>query len=580
MRKILLIYMIILTGIFFSCDDEFLEKYPITAVSPEKFFTSANDFKLYMNQFYPDLGGFPDWQVGYFNTDIGTDNQIGNDPSTWLNGQGVQSVSDNDWNYNFSKIRNLNIMLNKTGNASWNEIKGYVGEGRFFRAWFYFKLLKKFGGVPWVNKEISLDDTESLEAPRLQRNVIADSIIADLDFAIANLPLKAQTEKFRVSKEAALAFKARVCLYEGTWEKYHGKKGTPFKVDGSDGTKYLEMAMNAAKEIIDGGKFSIDKKGSETYNSLFNSEDFTASTEVILWRQKIRGMGSQNVTQMMRFGLSWGLTSDLINSYLCLDGLPASLSALPLNDYSLSEVVINRDPRLAQTIFYPGVALNINDKGSGTVTPFANVELLKVRSGYMQRKGFSPLESNLQNNQCQLAYIYFRYGEVLLNYIEAKAELAESGKTTLNQNDFDISINKLRARVNMPDFQYSTPIIDNSDPMSGILPWYLVEIRRERRIELAVEGYRIDDIFRWAAADMLIKGRLFRGAPFQYYIDNNLFTTSQIQFVDDDGILSPWFNTEIDNQGGYAFNLNRDYLYSIPLQEISLAGYTNNPGWE
>ena len=132
----------------------------------------------------------------------------------------------------------------------------------------------------------------------------------------------------------------------------------------------------------------------------------------------------------------------------------------------------------------------------------------------------------------------------------------------------------------MPNFNYSTPIIDPDDPLTGIIPWYLVEIRRERRVELAIEAFRTDDIFRWAAADELIKGKIFRGAPFQWYIDREWYEEGQITYVDEEGLLSPWYNTAIDLQGGFNFNLNRDYLMPVPLQEVTLGGYENNPGWE
>ena len=576
-------YLIITFGVIYGCtDDSFLEKYPLTAVSPETFFKTGNDFKLYTNQFYDDLGDWLNTSLGIYGMDEGTDNQINNTPSTVLNGQNVKPVTDANWSNNYSSIRKINIMLSNINNVAWNDINVYVAEGRFFRAWYYFRLLQRYGGAPWINRPLTPNDTEGLTTPRLPRNILADSIVADLDFAIANLPDKSRAEKFRIYKEAALAFKSRVCLYEGTWEKYHAKKGTPFRVEGSDGSAFLSQAMDAALEIINSGIFSIEKGGTEPYYNLFNKEDYSSNKEIMLWRQQLRALRSRQSRSQEVYEANMGfyLTKELLDSYLCMDGKPISLTSLEISEDSLPAVIVNRDPRLAQTIYTPGVAVKIDDVSGAITVQYTYPNLLKVRSGYQFRKGGSPKASNMAIQADQTAFIYIRYAEVLLNYIEAKAELNESGKTTLSQNDFDISINKLRERVNMPAFDFSNSIVDPLDPLTGKIPWYIVEIRRERRVELAVEGYRWNDIYRWAAAEELIKGRIFRGAKFQWFIDRGWYTASQIAYIDNQGYLSPWFNTTIDNQGGYNFNLSRDYLYPVPSQEELLGGYTNNPGWE
>lgn len=571
-------YLIYLTGILIliSCQDNLLEKYPLTSVSPETFFKKADDFKLYVNQFYDGLGD--NSELGP--SDIGTDNHINLDPNHHLDGMTVNDVTDNNWNSSYNYIRNINIMLANTGDVNFEEIKTYLGEARFFRAWQYFKLLQRFGGVPWINEPLLPTDIDKLKTQRAKREVLVDSIVADLNFAIANIPTINNTEKLRLNKETALAFKSRVCLYEGTWEKYHGIKNTPFKVEGSNGTKYLQMASDAALQVINSGSFSVEKTGEEPYFNLFNREDYSSSSEVILWRKNDRNLRVNNRSVRIYSAIgNGGLTKDLIDDYLATDGLPISLTSLELTDDSLPAVIQNRDPRLAQTIFYPGVVARVDD-ATGEVTQYFSHPILdRAVTGYHYRKGASQLESNLLNSMDQIAWIYFRYGEVLLNYIEAKAELNQSGDVTLTQNDFDITINKLRDRVGMPNFNYGSPIIDQTDPFTGEIPWYLVEIRRERRIELATEDFRWDDIFRWAAADKLIKGKIFTGAPFQWYIDRGWYKKGQITYVDKEGYLSPWYGLSIDLQGGYNFHLDRDYLYPLPLQEITLAKYENNPGW-
>ena len=583
MKKTYLIYLIIAFKLFTGCTDkDFLEKYPLTSISQETYFKTENDFKLYVNQFYDDLGDWAGWSYGPFDDDRGSDNQISSAPDPHLNGETIVEVNDNQWTNKYRKIRDLNILLTAdVPSANMSNITTYLAEGRFFRAWFYYDLLRRFGGVPWTNKPIDPNNFQELETPRSARNAIADSIISDLDYAINYLPEASQEEKFRLNKEVALAFKSRVCLYEGTWEKYHEIEGDPFRVDGSDGSKYLQLAMESALEVINSGLYSIEKKGDEPYFNLFNREDYSSNKEIMFWRKSLREIRQQNVSRIIiegEYNAIGGLTKNLIESYLCTDGLPISLTSLSVIDDSLTAVIQNRDPRLAQTIFYPGVPRRIEDGTDKILAEYIHPDLTVTVTGYHFRKGASMLMSNFGMQQDQMAYKYFRYAEVLLNYIEAKAELNEMGKATLAQSDFDISINKIRERVDMPYFNLATSFVDPQNPFSGKIPWYLVEIRRERRVELALEGFRFDDIFRWAAADELIKGKIFRGAKYQWYID--MGWNPGITYVDEEGLLSPWYNTYVDMQGGYAFNLNRDYLYPIPFQEIVLAGYQQNPGWE
>lgn len=571
-------YTALLAGLvlLFSCQEDYLEKVPLTSVSPESFFKKADDFKIYVNQFY-DLLGDPSGPVDDMNTDV----QMGINPSQHLNGETVKTVNDGNWTNGYSNIRKVNIALDaSTEGIIWDEVKAFKGEARFFRAWEYFKLLQRFGGVPWINEPLVPADIEKLQTPRSPRNVIADSIIADLDYAISNLPSKTKAQLSRLNKEVALAFKSRVCLYEGTWQKYHGKKNTPFQVSGSNGSGYLQMAADAALQIINSGIYAISKAGNEPYYSLFNQEDYSSNTEILLWRKYDRNIKSHSISRIIVDGIATGgLTKNFIEDYLATDGLPKSLTSLPLADDSLTLVIKNRDPRLAQTIFYPGVPISFGTTGNANLYNYP--DLLRTITGYQYRKGASQTLANVQANFVdQTAHIYFRYGEVLLNYIEAKAELHELNAGTLTQNDFDISINQLRDRVNMPPFNFNNTIIDADDPFTGKIPWYLVEIRRERSVELAVEGFRLDDIYRWAAIDELIKGKIFLGAPFQWYLDRDFYKPDQIKGVNAQGILSPWLGQAIDLKGGYAFNLNRDYLHPLPAEEEVLAGYENNPGWE
>ncbi len=582
MKKILTICSLVLAGFLTGClNDDFLDRQRLTDVSPEAYFTKPNDFKLYSNQFYNGLGNSLNWDIWIYGWENGTDNLIGPQPNMDFNGQITIPVTEAQWSDAYSRIRSINILLANTGRAKWEDIKIYVAEAKFFRAFQYFELMRRYGGVPWVNKPIIPSDSKDLTLPRLSRDVLADSIIADLNFAIGNLPSHSTVEKFRISKEVALAFKSRVCLYEGTWEKYHGKSGDPFAVAGSDGSKFLQLAVDAAQEVIKSGLFLIDKKGNEPYYNFFNQDNYSSNKEVLLWRQNNRELIQRSFSRSIWLAShQYSLTKNLIDTYLCTDGKPVSLSSLEVSDAGLPDVVLNRDPRLAQTIFYPGVPFTIDDKTGAVTDKFKYPNLLSAFTGYQFRKGGSVKESSIQTNGDQSGLIYFRYAEVLLNYIEAKAELNQSGGASLTQNDFDISINALRDRVDMPHFNYSDVITDNKDPFTGKIPWYLVEIRRERRVELALEGFRKDDIFRWAAAGDLLKGKIFNGAKFQWFVDQKYYSEGSIKYIDNDGYISPWLGTGFANEGGYKFNLDRDYLFPVPSQEMLLGEYeSNNPGW-
>lgn len=577
MKNILYITLFFCITLMSSCSDD-LEKYPLTQISPEIYFKTADDFRLYVNQFYEEMGNTGSFELGIYDDDAGTDNMVNNNPNSFLNNEYTVPVNDGTWDDAYGEIRNVNQLFARSNGAE-EEAQVYIGEAYFFRAFQYFRLLKRFGGVPWISEPLGISDGE-LYAPRLLRNQLCDSIISDLDKAISKLNSVTESDGRRVNKEITLAFKSRVCLFEGTWEKYHGKKQTPFAVEGSNGTQYLKLAVEASQAVINSGHYAIANDGSsEPYYNLFNQNDYSNNTEVLFWRQYSNATHAQNLSSWIAQGREWGITEDAIDAYLCTDGNPLSTTTVSTNDYSLVTVVENRDPRMGQTIFYPGVPTNIDDNTGAVNATYAYPDLTQVRTGYHLRKGGSVKNTYLKLNLDEVGLIYLRYAEVLLNHIEAKAELYASEEASLSQNDFDNTMNPIRDRVGLSHFNFGTPINDADDEFSGEIPWYLVEIRRERRIELMAEGFRLDDIRRWAAADKLINGRVFRGSKYQWYLDEGFYTQEDVPYFDTDGVLSPWLGSDVYNQGGYNFDVNRNYLYPIGQEQITLAKYTQNPGW-
>ncbi len=239
-----------------ACKKGFLDRAPLDRISDAEYWKTTNDLQLYCNGFYsrmlPIYNGFGNIGIYGLDADYGSNDMIEMAYNTALNGERtvpstgpsttpVNSIvgwSVTDWGH----IRNVNYFLANYTRVSADAaaVNPFVGEALFFRAWFYFGMMKSYGALPWINKPLLTTDTSLIFGARLPRNIIADSILADLDRAIAFLPTKTKALPQRVTKEIAMAFQSRVALFEGTWEKYHA--GTPFGVSGSNGSQYLTKA--------------------------------------------------------------------------------------------------------------------------------------------------------------------------------------------------------------------------------------------------------------------------------------------------------------------------------------------------
>ncbi|KIA96508.1 hypothetical protein OC25_01780 [Pedobacter kyungheensis] len=581
------IYITILMLALFlaACKKDFLDRTPETSISEAEFWKTQNDLQLYVNNFYT---AFPS-TIGAFGTigpygldaDDGSDNMITMSVNGNMNGVRTIPSSGGGWAYgDWSTLRNINYFMvnyNKV-NASWDNQKTYVGEALFFRAWFYFSKLRQFGDLPWVNKPLDITSGE-LKTPRLSRAVIVDSIMNDLDRAVQYLPSKASAQASRVNKQVAQLFQARIALFEGTWEKYHA--GTAFGVNGSDGTKFLQKAATVSADLIanPGGYALVATPGTDGYWRIFNQVNYSSNTEVMLWRQyDLNINGGHYWHRYTNTGAGRGLTKNLVDYYLCTDGNPITGNALYQGDATLLNVVKNRDPRMAQTIYInDGNHIVTNNRPNGAapnifdVPTFSAPNEQKPATGYQVYKGHDP-DYNQQQDRGTSGYIIFRFAEALLIYAEAKAELG-----TISQNDLDLSVNKLRARVGMPNMLLAAITADPKWEFPALSP-VINEVRRERRVELACEGYRKDDIFRWAAADELIVGWKPKGAKLAQWtgvVDSKYLTSYP---VDENGYIE-LFKTNLAT--GYKFNLLRDYLSPIPTDQMVLnPDIKQNPGWQ
>ncbi|GHT13151.1 hypothetical protein FACS189426_17650 [Bacteroidia bacterium] len=606
MKKIkYLIAIPALFALFISCNDEFMDRAPLDKISDANYWKSANDLKLYVNNLYSrnDLLAREDgWgSIGPYgwDADNGSDTEVRYYYEGRMNGEGTIPDDGSGWgNGDWEALRDINYFMDhyKTVEelTSFDAVKQYVGEALFFRSIFYFNKLRRYGNLPWTSVTVTTS-SDVLFGERLPRNQVVDSIMADLDNAVNYLPNRSGWTG-RITKETAMALQARIALYEGTWEKYHADDA--FKAAVNQSAKFLEKAAKVSGDLIAleeaGGYPGLDGVGAEFgYRDLFNQENHANSKEVLFWRKYEAGAINSIWDRYSANGAGRGATKNLMDSYLKTDGQPV---APGYNDATLLDLATGRDPRLAQTI-------QINDgkhfRWEKATPPVYFIAPSfdgwdseeSCPTGYQIYKGHNFRYADARaSGQGLQALIYFRYGETLLIYAEAKAELG-----TINQSDLDKSINKLRDRVGMPHLTTGVAVDPNFE-FAGLSP-IIQAVRRERKVELACEGFRVDDIMRWAAAGELIVDKIPVGAKlaqwtnfkFDDYLPEATPDLSRQKVFDErvsalaadaDGYIKIFKNTLNGGTQGFKFNVNRDYLYPIPTNQLTLnPKLGQNPGW-
>jgi len=566
--------LLLSTAVFTSCNDDFLDRTPLDEVASEVYFTKPKDLETYVNQYYTNAF-FP--KYANHGSDFDSDDQIFAN-SIDMRLQGTRTITSTG-TINFNTVRSINYFLNNyqrvAENNQLNTYKQYVGEAYYFKAVAYFTLLKTYGDIQWLDKDLGTSSPELYDA-RTPRNIVVDRILSTLDSAAMYLSEDKGTGAGRVNKWIALLMQSRIALYEGSWEKYH--QGTAFGVANAEPNKYFTKAMEAAKKVMDSGKYSIysTNNSSTDYKNLFSLRDYTGNSEVMFWRKYDNDLsrGDNGFTNDRNLRMATPsnktLTKQFADSYLCTDGQPISSSNLFQGYTTLLQEVSNRDPRMKQTIATPDQLWKI--LANGTTQNWSEVYSrlnqntdYYAPTGYIIQKGYDPdVTYHIQQFE-ETPSILFRYAEVLLNYIEAAAELGIA-----TQSDVDLTIKKLRDRVGMPNLVLNSITTDANWDFPTLSP-LINEIRRERRVELVGEGFRWNDIARWAAADELIVGKRPKGIKASQI-------TSQLIPVDENGFFDP---LKTSHPTGYGFKLNRDYLNSIPISEIVLNDkLTQNPGWE
>lgn len=496
MKKLKYLLLITLIGVF-ACDDEFLDVVPETSIGAENFFNTEEDLQIYINSLY----NFPGF--GIYNSDRATDNAT-TTGNTELKTMMVSSPSSTTitGGWSWSTLRSVNLFLENFDRAeiSTEKLNHFEGMARFFRAQFYMGMVKRYSDVPYYDFVIDTDDTDALNMARDPRTFVVDKIFEDYQFAadyvFENQPSGA------VNKWVVRAYMARAALYEGTYRKYHDELGLTASAD-----TYLNMAKNLSKDIMDNGPFSIHNTGNTDadYASLFTSSDLSSNSEVIFAVYSEDQVKNSGWSETVFGNYEVSPSKDLLQSYLMADGSYYSAQA-GYETFSFVDEFQNRDPRLSQTYAYPGFNL-VNTRTYSQGGGLYVQQLAKNFSGYHQIKGFVNVRDQATIND--LDYPIIRLAEMLLTYAEARAELGE-----ITQADLDQSVNLLRQRVGMPNMTMSVVADAYQQAKYPGVSALTLEIRRERRVEMALEGYRYDDLMRWKAGKLLEeepKGIYFSG---------------------------------------------------------------------
>jgi hypothetical protein len=582
------IFSILLIAAVTSCN---LDEFPVDTADNQAIFGSASGLELYSNSFYNIL---PGTDVGVFQGDDNSDLVARNGVDTYLAVNALSPVTSSGWSW--SALRNINYFIENAENSPVAEKDHYIGTARFFRALFYFDKVKRFGDVPWIDRTIDIADSLTLYGGRDDRFEVMEKVLEDLDFAIENISLTSDASSTRITKNVARAYKTRIALFEASFRKYH----TEYGMQGTANAWYEEV-VNTANEITG---FTLHKGAN---NELSYREMFIAKTpyadETILavaLDASLQVFSSANRRFISpTYGNRPSLTRGFVNTYLNLDGTPFTSDAGYQSTPFVDEVK-NRDLRLKQT-----VRLGDYHRTENGVSVVAPPNFTQTFTGYQPIKWCYderfPYDDESRNDN---AHIIMRFAEVLLNKAEALAELG-----AMTPGDWSETIGALRERAGITGSTLTT-VPSEADPY--LVDYYLgkftdpilLEVIRERAVEMVFEGLRPDDLRRWHI------GELFEQAPM-----NGMYVPALGEYdLNEDGVMDVYFyqgdrpessnpaiayvdvtpssaagRIQLSNgtSGEVLWNpgarewLDKKYLYPIPENDrIMNPNLGQNPGWE
>lgn len=578
--------LLLATAVSFSSCDDFLTRDPQDTVTDVPSFWNNEEnlrtsFLDYYTYFFP----------GYRSSWERADNFAETNVADWTddNAQEVATLftkvapTSDAGNWNFKKVRNMNLLLSRIQSSSLGEEakNHWSGVARLFRAMEYAKLVQKFGDVPYYDAVLGSTDNEQLYRARDPRTTVMDKVNEDLAFACANIRVNDGTKGLTVNRAVAQGFASRIMLFEGTWQKYHAN-------NTAKAAEYLKAAKDYAAALMQTNAYSI----APSYKSLTTSEDLAGNPEIIMYRSYVENVVMHSLMSFQNTEMEMSSPSrSFIDAFLTKNGLPIHQAGN--TDYKGKEYakeIQNRDPRLADNI----------DEESGL--RLNGVAAVYAASGYYANryvnKDLINKPGGMSNTNTTDAPV-MKLNEVMLNYIEAAAELADLGQYTLTQADFDKTINAIRDRqsTQMPHvtlagnaLKVNGVEINDPDRDATVTP-IIWEIRRERRVELAYEGLRFNDLRRWGKleyADMVKNKKLNMGAWINKAdYPENADALAKITLCDENGNI-------VTGNEGYIMPItevakmrqmaDKDYLYPIPVDQITMYethGFklTQNPGW-
>lgn len=579
---------------FSSCSD-FLDREPITKPEAGNFLTGAIQVENYINGLYMTLLSFSKFGLGVRSEEKNSDNIIAEKYDARLHGQNNQFSGASDWQTGYQNLRKVNYFFHnyKVPEAQENEdVLSLKGEAYFLRAYWHFDLLKKFGSIPVMDAFWDENATiAGLQIPAKTRNEVARFILSDLVEAKNLLHSRGKYSGIRINKEAAMVLAMNVALYEGTWEKYHSSDD--FASSTNESNYFLGEVINWGNELFGCGidLYKTGQNPGDAFAALFNSKDLSGMGEVLLWRKYSSDEGVfHDVNGNLKAGVvdsegAAGITQSLVDNYLNADGTFIDPTNEKFKDFK--ETFEGRDPRLIQTVMNEGAKFasaitatpmhleEYTDEKKNTISPpkLAGDGNTRSLTGYHIRLG---IDTTFVSGNGETALPIIRYAEGLLAYAEAAAELEMWSDDIANK-----TLKALRERAGV---KYLAPAKDaNFTDFGYTLTPVLQEIRRERRSELALQGFRLDDLMRWKA-DKLIVGKRGKGAYvgdesilFKSYSPDNQKRIRERLTLDDNKWADPMAGTL---PSGYQFHADRDYLLPIPPSELELnKKLKQNPKW-
>jgi hypothetical protein len=550
-----------------------LDLAPRSQLADNNFWQTTSDMSQAANYLYVFLNGLGNDDPSGFPTplqDNYSDKTFGDRSVGFGDGSSVAPATSNEWVNYYTAIRAANNILEKSVTVTGVQatINRYLGEARFFRAMAYFELVKRFGDVPYINRTLTADDP-MLYAPRTPRQQVVDSIYSDLEYAAANCPqadAMAASEYGRITRSAALAYKSRVGLFTGTWDKNRNI---------STAQRNLQVALDASSTLIAESKHSLyTTQGAQSYFYLFQYDggasgnpvqtvvgpqvNYTYATNKENILVKLYGQNQNNSIRSHNFGRQFldqgqiAPTRYMMDTYLYRDGLPQGRSAYDSANNQTSSLTEfrNRDPRMEMSVY-----------NNTMITPSTGGLIPYVAAiNYRYRKYW--IVSDWASNISFVNFNIIRYAEVLLNYAEAKLALNGS----ISDEDLNISINALRRRATGND-PSRLPLLSNAFVATHGLSME-TEIRRERSVELAFEGHAYWDLLRWKTAENLLP-RAILGRRY-FPAENPSGATPRLQ---NNYVL-------LQQESFRKFNIQRDYLWGLPTKELALnQNLEQNSGW-